>query len=51
MANERFPFHNSDLPLEERIRDVIGRLKTREKLALMLHRSPAIRHLGIPEYN
>jgi beta-glucosidase len=48
---QAFPFHDPDLPLEERVDDVVGRLSLAEKSAQMLHESPAIPRLGIPAYN
>ena len=45
------PFRNPDLPLEQRIDDLIGRLTLDEKVQLMKHASPAIPRLGIPAYN
>lgn len=52
MAQEAvLPFRNPDLPLEQRIDDLIGRLTLDEKVQLMKHASPAIPRLGIPAYN
>ena len=45
------PFRNPDLPLEQRINDLIGRLTLDEKVQMMKHASPAIPRLGIPAYN
>ena len=46
-----YPFRNPDLPLEQRISDLISRLTLEEKVQLMKHQSPAIPRLGIPAYN
>lgn len=46
-----YPFLNPDLPLEERLSDVIGRLTTVEKCAQLRWDAPAVERLGIPEYN
>lgn len=46
-----YPFRNPDLPLEERVNDLISRLTLEEKVQLMKHTSPAIPSLGIPAYN
>lgn len=46
-----FPFQNPDLPVEERVRDLVSRLTLAEKAAQMLHEAPAIPRLGIPAYN
>ncbi|MGM9803335.1 MAG: glycoside hydrolase family 3 C-terminal domain-containing protein [Muribaculaceae bacterium] len=47
----QLPFRNPNLPLEERVNDLIGRLTLDEKVQLMKHGSPAIPRLGIPAYN
>lgn len=47
----QYPFQNPDLPLEERLNDVISRLTLDEKVLLMQHNAPAIVRLGIPAYN
>ncbi len=44
-------FLNENFSLNERISNLIEQLTWREKLALLLHRSPAIKRLDIPEYN
>lgn len=51
MTTQPHPFQNPDLPIEDRARDLLARLGVGEKIALMLHESPAIERLGIPEYN
>jgi beta-glucosidase len=45
------PFQDPELPLPERIRDLIGRMTLSEKVSQMVYESPAIPRLGIPEYN
>jgi beta-glucosidase len=50
MASD-FPFQNPDLPIDERVDDLVGRLTVGEKAAQMLHEAPAIERLGIPAYN
>ncbi len=45
------PFQNPELPIEERLRDLLGRLTIEEKCGQMLHDAPAIDRLGIPAYN
>ena len=47
----QYPFQNPDLPLEERLNDIISRLTLDEKVLLMQHNAPAIARLGIPAYN
>jgi beta-glucosidase len=48
---ESFPFQNPDLPLAERIDDLLGRLTLEEKVGQMLHESRAVARLGVPAYN
>jgi beta-glucosidase len=45
------PFQNSDLPLEQRVDDLLSRMTLEEKISQMMNGSPAIERLGIPEYN
>ena len=44
-------FLDPDRPLEERIDDLISRLTTDEKCAMLLADSPAVERLGVPEYH
>src|SRR4030095_6502664 len=46
-----FPFLNTNLTIEERVKDLVGRLTLDEKISQMMNASPAIDRLGIPEYN
>ncbi|GGF26470.1 beta-glucosidase [Hymenobacter cavernae] len=48
---EDFPFRNPDLPIDQRVDDLVGRLTLPEKVSQMLNASPAIDRLGIPAYN
>lgn len=48
---QEFPFRNPDLPLEQRISDLVGRLTLDEKVKQMLYDAPAIERLGIPAYD
>lgn len=45
------PFMNPDLPLQERVDDLVSRLTLEEKIMQMQHTAPAINRLGIPQYN
>lgn len=44
-------FRNPDLPLEERIDNLIGLLTLEEKVGLMMNNSKAVDRLGIPAYD
>jgi len=45
------PFRNPDLPLAQRIDDLIGRLTLSEKIGQMLHEAPGIERLGLAPYS
>ncbi|MBQ9668325.1 MAG: glycoside hydrolase family 3 protein, partial [Prevotella sp.] len=44
------PFQNPELPTEQRVDDLLGRLTLEEKASLMQNASPAIRRLGVPQF-
>ena len=46
-----FPFLNTNLSIEKRVNDLVGRLTLEEKISQMMNASPAIERLGIPAYN
>ena len=46
-----YKFQNPDLPIDERVDDLVGRLTLEEKIAQMMNNTPAIDRLGIPAYN
>ena len=46
-----FPFQSPDLPIDERLRDLLSRLTLQEKAEQMLHEARAVPRLGIPSYN
>lgn len=48
---QNLPFRNPDLPIEERIEDLLSRLTAEEKVGQMMNVTPAIDRLGIPEYD
>ena len=45
------PFQDPALPVDQRVKDLLGRLTLAEKVSQMVYTSPAIPRLGIPEYN
>ncbi len=45
------PFRDPQLPLEERIEDLLSRLTLEEKVSQMIYNSSAISSVGVPEYN
>jgi len=50
-AQEQQSFRDPGLPLEARLRDLVGRMTLEEKVSQMTDVAPAIPRLGIPEYN
>lgn len=46
-----YPFRDPELPMEARVKDLIGRLTLEEKCSLLRYDAPAVERLGIPEYN
>jgi beta-glucosidase len=44
-------YKNSNLPIAERVEDLISQMTLKEKILQMVHTAPAIERLGIPEYN
>lgn len=46
-----FPFYNTALSHQERIKDLISRLTLEEKADQMMHNTSAIERLGIPPYS
>lgn len=51
VAGAVLPFQNPNLPLEERVADLVSRLTLEEKLGMMASRQPAVARLGIPEFH
>ncbi len=45
-----FPMWDANLPVEQRVNDLVSRLTLEEKVAQMLNAAPAIPRLGIPAY-
>ena len=46
-----YPFQDTSLSIDKRVEDLIDRLSLEEKAMQMVHNSPGIERLGIPEYN
>jgi beta-glucosidase len=44
------PFRNPDLPLEQRVDDLVARLTLDEKVSLMVERASSVERLGIPRF-
>ena len=47
---EVFPYQDPRLPAGQRADDLLGRLTLEEKVSLMMNGSPAIKRLGIPQF-
>jgi beta-glucosidase len=45
------PYQDHSRPLDERVRDLLGRMTLEEKISQMAHGAAAIPRLGIPAYN
>lgn len=50
-VEKQLPYMNTNLSFEERAADLVSRMTLEEKVSQMLHESPAIERLGVPEYN
>jgi len=50
-AAATMPFQDPSLPIDRRVADLISRMTLEEKIAQMVHESPAIERLGVPPYN
>lgn len=46
-----YPFRNPELPVEERVENLVSLLSTDEKIGLMMNGSISVDRLGIPAYN
>ncbi|MDP4272937.1 MAG: glycoside hydrolase family 3 C-terminal domain-containing protein [Bacteroidota bacterium] len=44
-------YKDSDAPVEKRVQDLLSRMTLEEKVSQMMHQSPAIKRLDIPQYN
>ncbi len=50
-SRPKYRFENPELPLDERVADLLSRMTLTEKASQMLHEAPAIERLGVPQYN
>lgn len=50
-TKDSYPFRNPDLPVEERIDNLLGLLTLEEKVGLMMNSSKPVPRLGIPAYD
>ena len=50
-AQQKLPFRNASLPIEQRVEDLVARMTLEEKVGQMMYNSPAIPRLQIPAYN
>ncbi|HEU5403086.1 MAG TPA: glycoside hydrolase family 3 C-terminal domain-containing protein [Terriglobales bacterium] len=52
IAQESLPaYKNPNLPLEQRVNDLVSRMTLQEKVSQLGHTADAIPRLGVPEYN
>ncbi|HEY5916014.1 MAG TPA: glycoside hydrolase family 3 C-terminal domain-containing protein [Chryseolinea sp.] len=45
------PYLNPELPIDQRVDDLVSRMTLEEKISQMINQAPAIERLGVPEYN
>ncbi len=50
-CNRTPDYKNPDLPVEERVEDLVSRMTLEEKVSQMVNNAPAIERLDIPAYN
>ena len=50
-THEKYPFMSSDLPVDQRVDDLVSRMTLEEKVSQMQNHAVAIPRLDIPEYN
>ena len=51
LAQEKYPFQNASLPVDDRVENLLQLLTPEEKVGLMMNKSISIDRLGIPSYN
>lgn len=50
-AKEKFPWDNTNQPLQQRVHELVSRMTLKEKVSQMMNEAPAIPSLGVPAYN
>ena len=50
-STNELPYRNPQLPLEQRVNDLVSRMTLEEKVSQLGHTADAIPRLGVPEYN
>jgi beta-glucosidase len=50
-AQQTISYKNPDLPIEQRVNDLVSKMTVEEKISQLMDSSPAIERLGVPEYN
>ncbi|AUS07045.1 beta-glucosidase [Pseudotamlana carrageenivorans] len=50
-AQQTYKFQNPELPIQERVDDLIAQLTLEEKIEQLMSDAPAIKRLGLPKYN
>jgi beta-glucosidase len=50
-AQQKMPFNDTALPIDQRVDDLIHRMTLDEKVSQMRDHAPAIPHLGVPKYD
>lgn len=51
MSTDHFLFEDPSQPIGARVRDLVSRMTTEEKVAQTVYDAPAIPRLGVPDYN
>ena len=50
-SQQNFSYKNPDLPIEQRVDDLVSRMTIDEKISQLMDNSAAIKRLDVPEYN
>ncbi len=50
-AQTKYPWQNPDVPIEQRVENLLQMLTPEEKVGLMMNKSVSVDRLGIPSYN